>query len=75
MIRQETFKSFADAPAVLTLEETAKLLRISYEGVKARANYGNLPGAFKSGKSWRVDKEVLIASFGTRPALRTEVNT
>lgn len=75
MIRQETFKSFADAPAVLTLEETAKLLRISYEGVKARANHGNLPGAFKSGKSWRVDKEVLIASFGTRPALRTEVNT
>lgn len=74
MMRQETFKSFADAPAVLTLEETAQLLRTTYDAMKLRANKGQLPGAFKSGKSWRVDKEVLIASFGTRPVTRTEVN-
>lgn len=61
-----TFRSFDEAPAILTLEETAKLLRLTYDGAKSRVSRGELPGAFKLGKRWLVDKEVLIQSLGSR---------
>lgn len=75
MKREHYFRNFNEAPALLTLEETAQLMRSSYEAMKTRANKGTLPGAFKSGKSWRVDKEVLIASFGTRKQQPAENKT
>ena len=64
-----TYRSLAEAPAILTLEETARLLRITYDGVRSRVFKGTLPGAFKCGQAWRVDKEVLIESFGTRQSV------
>lgn len=67
MKRDPIYRSTRDAPAIMTLEQTAVLLGITYECAKARAQNGQMPGAFRSGKSWRVDKEVLIESFGTRP--------
>ena len=69
-----TYRSFSEAPAILTVEETAQLLRISPEGVKTRIKRGVLPGAFKSGAGWRVDKEVLIESFGTREHEREKIH-
>lgn len=61
-----TYRSLAEAPAIMTPEEVARLLRLTPEGIRSRIYQGTLPGAFKCGKSWRIDKEVLIMSFGTR---------
>ena len=74
MKKEKDYRSFNEAPALMTLEQTAVLLGITYECAKARAQHGDLPGAFHSGRSWRVDKEVLIASFGTRPSAEKEQN-
>lgn len=60
------YRSTREAPAIMSLEQAAALLGFTYECVKSRAQHGTLAGAFRSGKSWRVDKEALIASFGTR---------
>lgn len=69
--RERYFRNFNEAPALMTVEETAILLNLTYEGVKSRIEHGQLPGAFRSGKRWMIDKEVLIASFGTRPPTET----
>lgn len=71
MKREPIYHSVREAPAFMTLEQTAILLGITYDCAKARAQNGQLPGAFRSGKSWRVDKEVLVDSFGTRTQLST----
>lgn len=39
---------------VLTIEEAARTLRISVSGAKRMALAGDLPGAFKLGRLWRI---------------------
>lgn len=46
-------------PVVLTPAEAAKLLQVSESTVKDLARRGALPGAFKTGKSWRINAYVL----------------
>ena len=48
-------------PAILTPAEAARLLRVSETTVKDWARGGDLPGAFKLGKEWRVERDALVA--------------
>jgi excisionase family DNA binding protein len=48
-------------PAILTPAEAASLLRVSETTVKDWARAGELPGAFKLGKEWRVERAALVA--------------
>lgn len=48
-------------PAILTPAEAAALLRVSETTVKEWARAGDLPGAFKLGKEWRVETRALVA--------------
>lgn len=50
-------------PAILTSEEAAALLRIAETTVKDLARAGELPGAFKLGKFWRVERDALLAAI------------
>jgi len=47
-------------PAILTPAEAALLLRFSETTVKDWARNGELPGAFKLGKEWRVERDALV---------------
>lgn len=49
-----------DLPAILTPAEAAALLRVSVLTVKDWARAGDLPGAFKVGKEWRIEREALL---------------
>jgi excisionase family DNA binding protein len=51
----------ASVPAILTPAEAAALLRVSENTVKDWARAGDLPGAFKLGKVWRVERDALLA--------------
>lgn len=53
--------SLAELPAVLTPAEAASLLRVSVTTVKDWARAGDLPGAFKVGKEWRVERDALVS--------------
>jgi len=46
---------------VLTIKETAALLKMSERTVYLMAKEGRLPGAVKLGGSWRVVREKLLA--------------
>ena len=59
------YKDFAAMPAILTPEECANILGISYEQVRKLCRTGALP-ATKFGKLWRVQKEALQALFEKR---------
>ena len=48
-------------PAILTPAEAAALLRVSETTVKDWARAGDLPGAFKLGKEWRIEARALLA--------------
>ena len=48
-------------PAILTPAEAARLLRVSETTVKDWARAGDLPGAFKLGKEWRIEAGALLA--------------
>jgi excisionase family DNA binding protein len=50
-----------ELPAILTPAEAAALLRVSETTVKGWARGGDLPGAFKLGKEWRVETRALVA--------------
>lgn len=51
-------------PAILTPAEAAALLRVSETTVKDWARGGDLPGAFKLGKEWRIERDALLAYIG-----------
>jgi excisionase family DNA binding protein len=55
------FGDLASLPAILTPAEAAGLLRVSETTVKDWARAGDLPGAFKLGKVWRVERDPLLA--------------
>lgn len=47
--------------AILTPAEAAVLLRVAETTVKDLARAGDLPGAFKLGKLWRIETRALLA--------------
>jgi len=51
----------AQLPAILTPAEAAALLRVAEATVKDWARTGELPGAFKLGKEWRIERDALVA--------------
>jgi excisionase family DNA binding protein len=50
-------------PAILTIEEAAALLRVSVRVSKDLARTGKLPGAFKVGREWRVNRDELLKTI------------
>jgi len=57
------FTDLGQLPAILTTAEAAVLLRIAETTVKDLARAGDLPGAFKLGKFWRVERDALLAAI------------
>ena len=51
-------------PEVLTLTQTAKLLRLSEERVKAEVNAGRLAGR-RIGRSWRFSRTAVLMWLGS----------
>ncbi len=47
-----------DVPVVFDLPLAARILGVTYEGIKKRCQKGEIP-AFKDGKLWRMEKEAL----------------
>lgn len=58
------FTDLGQLPALLTPAEAASLLRLAESTVKDLARAGDLPGAFKLGKLWRVERDALLAYIG-----------
>ncbi|HEX3519419.1 MAG TPA: helix-turn-helix domain-containing protein [Solirubrobacteraceae bacterium] len=57
----------APAPEVLTLEETAELLRLSAEAVRAIAEAGELPGREVDGQ-WRFSRSAILSWLSGQPS-------
>jgi len=55
---EEIKKAVADLPAMLTVDEVARFLRVSYKTVFRLIAYGKMR-AVKVGRQWRVPKECL----------------
>ena len=53
-------------PAILNVPEAAALLRVNVGTVREWARSGDLPGGFKLGKEWRVDRDALLAYIRER---------
>jgi excisionase family DNA binding protein len=51
----------------MTIEEVAELLRLSERSVYGLARKGELPGAVKVGRSWRVERATLMESLRKPP--------
>jgi len=49
--------SWDEVPVVLDLPWACRILGKSYESLKKRAQDGKLPGAFKDGMEWRINRE------------------
>ena len=56
--------SFDDLPDLLTVEEAAAFLRIGRSAAYNAARSGDLPGTVRIGRSVRVSKYALAATFG-----------
>jgi excisionase family DNA binding protein len=56
--------NLADAPHVLTIEEAAKALRIGRTAAYEAARRGDLPGAVRIGRTWRVSRHQLEQLLG-----------
>ena len=51
--------SWEQVPVVMDLPFAARILGQSVETLKKRSQRGELPGAFKAGRDWRVEKDAL----------------
>jgi len=51
-------------PAFLTIDETAEVWRVSRSAVKTRLAKGEVPGAKRIGRQWRIPRE---AVYGADP--------
>jgi hypothetical protein len=59
MKKQQTITSWEQVPIVIDLPFAARILGQSIETLKKRSQRGELPGAFKAGRDWRVNKNAL----------------
>ena len=60
---KKTYLTWAEVPALMTIEEAALLLGLSIESVRRYCIIGDIP-ATQIGKQWRIDKEKLMKKFG-----------
>ena len=59
MKKAQIITSWEQVPVVIDLPFAARILGQSIETLKKRSQRGELPGAFKAGRDWRVAKDAL----------------
>ena len=59
MKQSQIITNWDQVPVVIDLPFAARILGQSIETLKKRSQRGELPGAFKAGRDWRVNKDVL----------------
>lgn len=62
-MRQQTYLTWNDVPALIDLEQASVLLGLSIESVRRYCVTGDIP-AIQIGKQWRIDKQNLMKKFG-----------
>lgn len=62
-MRQQTYLTWNDVPALIDLEQASALLGLSIESVRRYCVTGDIP-AIQIGKQWRIDKQNLMKKFG-----------
>lgn len=62
-MRQNTYLTWNDVPALIDLEQASVLLGLSIESVRRYCVTGDIP-AIQIGKQWRIDKQNLMKKFG-----------
>ena len=62
-MRQKSYLSWSDVPALINLEQASALLGLSAESVRRYCLTGDIP-AIQIGKQWRIDKQLLMKKFG-----------
>ena len=55
-MRQKTYLSWNDVPALIDLEQASVLLGLNIESVRRYCVIGDIP-AVQIGKQWRIDKQ------------------
>ena len=66
-MRQKSYLSWNDVPALIDLEQASILLGLNIESVRRYCVIGKLP-AIQIGKQWRIDKEKLMKMFEKQKA-------
>jgi len=59
MKQPQIITSWEQVPVVIDLPLASRILGQSIETLKKRSQRGELPGAFKAGRDWRVAKDAL----------------
>ena len=62
-MRQRSYLSWSDVPALIDLEQASALLGLSVDSVRRYCVIGDIP-AVQIGKQWRIDKNLLMKKFG-----------
>ena len=59
MKQSQIITDWNQVPVVIDLPFVARILGQSIETLKKHSQRGELPGAFKAGRDWRVEKDAL----------------
>jgi excisionase family DNA binding protein len=62
-MRQKSYLTWDEVPALLDLEQASILLGLSIDSVRRYCVTNDLP-AVQVGKQWRIDKQKLMKKFG-----------
>jgi excisionase family DNA binding protein len=62
-MKQNTYLSWDEVPALIDIEQAALLLGLSIESVRRYCLTKDIP-AVQIGKQWRIDKQKLMEKFG-----------
>lgn len=60
-----------DEPEYLTVQQVAKMLQFSSISIYRKLKHGDIPGAQRVGRTWRISRSVLEASF-RQPTISAE---
>ncbi|MCL2821553.1 MAG: helix-turn-helix domain-containing protein [Oscillospiraceae bacterium] len=67
MKQPQIVTNWEQVPVVIDLPFAARILGQSIETLKKRSQRGELPGAFKAGRDWRINKDALRSYIEGRP--------
>jgi len=59
MNKSQLITNWEQVPVVIDLPFAARILGQSIETLKKRSQRGEMPGAFKAGRDWRIEKDAL----------------
>jgi excisionase family DNA binding protein len=62
-MKQKSYLSWDEVPALIDIEQAALLLGLSIESVRRYCLTKDIP-AVQIGKQWRIDKQKLMEKFG-----------